>query len=134
MKKIISIFLTVIMCAAVMSQSVDIVSAKKYSYKCTKCRDKGYILCPNCGGTGRYYNVMFDRFENCTRCHNKGRLKCNWCGGKYSKSSTKSTSATSKKKKSKFSYKKLGNKRIKITGFRKASKYKNIKKLSIPKK
>lgn len=139
MKKVITIFLTVLISMSILSQSFYIASAKKYSYRCTRCHDKGYVLCPICGGTGRAYNVVFDRFDNCTRCHLKGRLKCPMCGGKYSKKTSSSSSKTSKttttkKKKSKFSYKKLGNKRIKITGFRKASKYTNVKKIKIPKK
>lgn len=132
MKKIISIFLTILMSVSIMAQGFEPASAE--SFRCTRCRDKGYILCPVCVGTGRAYNVVLDRFEQCTRCHLRGRLTCPMCGGKYSKSSSNSTSSSTHKKKSKFSYKKLGNKRIKITGFKKPSKYKNIKKLTIPKK
>lgn len=133
MKKVITIFLTVLISMSILSQSFCIASAKNYSYKCTRCRDKGYVLCPICGGTGRAYNVVFDSFSNCTRCHLSGRLTCPMCGGKYSKNSSNSSSTTQKKK-SKFSYKKLSKKRIIITGFRKASKYKNVKKIKIPKK
>jgi len=48
-------------------------------YECETCNEKGTLLCPGCGGTGRSLVV---EHASCGMCHGEKRILCESCKGK----------------------------------------------------
>ena len=45
-------------------------------HTCKVCKGSGEMICPRCGGSGR-----FDNGETCYYCHGSGKTECTACDG-----------------------------------------------------